>query len=150
MIISFSWGLHSTAATSTSCAQKPAGSAAGEELTELSPWCHRWSSGTRSHKSVRISWSKALLVWFFFFFFFRMLLNTQSFSLSPQAATNPAYSHAPTRRQAGVFPFKPFKSNTFCRCSGSSSKSLKAEGGRERTTHAQSGLFAGHNPYGKL
>lgn len=83
-------------------------------------------------------------------FSLKMLLNTQGFSLSLQAAANSASSHAPTRRQTGVFPFKPFKSNTFYRYFGSSSKSLKAEGGRERTTHAQCGLFAKHNPYGKL
>lgn len=83
-------------------------------------------------------------------FFFKMLLNTQSCSLSLQAAANSASSHAPTRRQTGVFPFKPFKSNTFYRYFGSSSKSLKAEGGSERTTHTRAGLFAQPNPRGKL
>lgn len=43
--------------------------------------------------------------------------------------------------QEGVTGVFPFKSNTFYRYFGSSSKSLKAEGGREGTTHAQSGLF---------
>lgn len=73
-----------------------------------------------------------------------------SFSLPLHAAANSARSHAPTRRQTGVFPFKSLKSNTFYRYFGSSSKSLKAEGGRGRTTHAQFGLFVQHNPYTKL
>lgn len=37
--------------------------------------------------------------------------------------------------QEGTTGMFPFKSNTFYRYFGSSSKSLKAEGDRERTTH---------------
>lgn len=63
-----------------------------------------------------------------FFLSFQNAVKYSGFFFTPQAAANSACLHAPTRRQTGVFPFKPFKSNTFYRYFGSSSKSLKAEG----------------------
>lgn len=71
--------------------------------------------------------------------------------LDPSVQLRTLLTHVPLQEGVtGVFPFKPFKSNTFHRYFGSSSKSLEAGGGRERTTHAQFSLFRQREPCGEL
>ena len=79
--------------------------------------------------------------WHDFFFLSKCCEMHRAF-LSLHAAANLSLQEG----IAGVFPFKPFKSNTFHRYFGSPSKSLKVRG--QRQDHPRAVYWHGRNPCG--